>query len=121
MPDILAPLPKTRQGKGYVPYKGHGPSNVLIDPNRPKPALTYDDKDVIECSGSVRSSQDKFNRQLRTREGNQYGELNPDMVRDPVKVMRPKGRNPSAFKGKTWGECGKNVTIVHKSRKSLTR
>jgi hypothetical protein len=107
--------------KGYVPYKGHGPSNVCLNPNQPKPTLTYNSKDVIECSGSVRTSQDKFNRQLRTREGNQYGELNRDIVRDPVKVQRPKSKNPSVFKGRTWGTCGDNVTVVRKSKKSLTR
>ena len=39
----------------------------------------------------------------------------------PIVKPRPKPKNVSAFKGKTWGECGSNVTVVRKAKKVLTR
>jgi hypothetical protein len=39
----------------------------------------------------------------------------------PIVRERPKSKNVSAFKGKVWGDSGKNATIVRKQKKVLTK
>jgi hypothetical protein len=69
------------------------------------------------CKDGLASANVKFRSSLpytRTREGNQYGELSPDVVRDPIPVERPKPKNPSLHKGRTWGQAAKSVIIERK-------
>lgn len=84
--------------KGYV----KGPHTVCINPSQEKPILTYDSKDVIECGEGVKTSlqSPKYQRNLRMCEGNQYGELTPDVIRDPLwregqsKTAKPRPNSP---------------------------
>jgi hypothetical protein len=86
--------------KGYVSGKRFGPHNVCLNPNQEKPELTFDDKDTILCSGSCRSSADKFSRFQRVNEGNQYGEFDKVSPVDPNKgkPLFAKPRKNSPFK-----------------------
>ena len=123
-PSVTAPLPPTKQGKGYVPYKGHGVKNVSINPGQEKPAMVYPDKGVIKSPCGIVSPESKTFKLAKSgpvgywsqgKDGPVWREGIPlSEATEPVKAKRPSHKNKSAFRGKAWGKAASNVTIVRK-------
>jgi hypothetical protein len=107
--------------KGYVPYAGHGPHNVCINPHQVKKRPVYHDKDTLVCSGRVRGSWSVFTREGMVKTGLflfdpniQWGECSewkPNLA-CAYKARKPK--NPSLHKGRVWGQAAKSVIIERK-------
>jgi hypothetical protein len=89
-------------------------------------------KDGLSCgNGKMVSPESKAFRQVKSAPSGHWSQGKDGPIwndgiplheaTEPVKVKRPSAKNPSAFKGKIWGECGNNVTIVRKAKKALAK
>lgn len=97
-PSVLGPLSRTKQGKGYVPYKGHGAKNVSVNRLQEKPEQSFEGKDTIECNGvKYRQSSGKLAK-FATSDMPDSFDMRPDWVyvREVTQAYKPRYAKPRA-------------------------